>query len=263
MDRFDEWRELVTRPEADVPLDRAALLIAAQAEPDLDVALHLARLDALAAQIGPADTEQVCRLVFETLGVQGDSTSYDDPKNSYLNQVLDRRLGIPISLSVLLIEIGRRCGVPLEGVGMPGHFLVRDPADPGRLIDAFSGGRRLGPAACARLLATVVGSDVELQAGLLAPVGTRAILARMLANLDHSFRRREDRDGVRWATRLRATIPGLPAAEQLAMAENLAGLGCLHEAASLFEEVAGGPGVSSETARSLRTRARGLLAPYN
>jgi regulator of sirC expression with transglutaminase-like and TPR domain len=263
MDRFDEWRELLTRPEAEVPLDRAALLIAAQGEPDLDVAAQLARLDDLAAQIGPTDTEGVCRLVFETLGVQGDSTTYDDPKNSYLDQVLDRRLGIPISLSVLLIEVGRRCGVPLEGVGMPGHFLVRDPGDPDQLIDAFSGGRRLGPAACARLLATVVGADVTLQAGLLAPVGTRAIVARMLANLDLSFRRREDREGVRWATRLRAAIPGLPAAEQLAMAENLAGFGCHREAASLFEEVARGPGVSGETARSLRTRARGLMAPYN
>jgi regulator of sirC expression with transglutaminase-like and TPR domain len=263
MDRFDEWRDLVTRPEAEIPLDQASLLIAAQAEADVDVTAQLARLDDVAAQIGPADTERVCRLVFETLGLRGDSMTYDDPKNSYLNQVLDRRLGIPISLSVLLIEIGRRCGVPLEGVGMPGHFLVRDPDDPDLLIDAFSGGTRLGPAACAQLLATVVGADTELQAALLAPVGTRAILARMLANLDHSFRRRNDREGVRWATRLRAAIPGLPAAEQLAMAENLAGFGCHHEAASLFEEVARAPGVSDDTARSLRTRARGLVAPYN
>jgi regulator of sirC expression with transglutaminase-like and TPR domain len=263
MDRFEEWRELVTRSEADIPLDRAALLIAAQADAELDVTAQLARLDDVAAQIGPADTERVCRLVFETLGVQGDSTTYDDPKNSYLNQVLDRRLGIPISLSVLLMEIGRRCGVSLEGVGMPGHFLVRDPGDPDQLIDAFAGGRRLGPAACARLLANVVGSDVELPDGLLAPVGTRAILARMLANLDQSFRRRDDRAGVRWATRLRAAIPGLPTAEQLAMAQSLADLGCHHEAASLLEEAAGGPEISAETARSLRTRARGLLAPYN
>ena len=82
----------------------------------------------MAAQIGPADTGEVCRFVFETLGVRGDLQTYDDPRNSYLDQVLDRRLGIPISISVLLMEIGRRCGVPLEGVGMPGHFLLRDPA---------------------------------------------------------------------------------------------------------------------------------------
>jgi regulator of sirC expression with transglutaminase-like and TPR domain len=263
MDRFDEWRELLTRPEAEVPLDRAALLIAAQAETDLNVMAQLARLDDLAAQIGPADTEQVCRLVFETLEVRGDSVTYDDPRNSYLHQVLDRRLGIPITLSVLLIEIGRRCGVTLEGVGMPGHFLVRDAAEPDQLIDAFTHGQRLGPAACAQLLATVAGTDIEFRAELLAPVGTRAILARMLSNLDRSFRRREDRAGVRWATRLRAVIPGLPAAEQLAMAESLAGFGCHHEAASLFEEVARGPGVSGDAARSLRMRARGLVAPYN
>jgi hypothetical protein len=68
MDRFDEWRELLTRPEADVPLDHASLLIAAQAEPDLDVAAQLARLDGLAAQIGPANTDRVCQLVFGILG---------------------------------------------------------------------------------------------------------------------------------------------------------------------------------------------------
>jgi regulator of sirC expression with transglutaminase-like and TPR domain len=159
--------------------------------------------------------------------------------------------------------IGRRCGLHLEGVGMPGHFLVRDPDQPDLLIDAFSGGRRLNHAACAQLLNTVVGSEVDLQPVLLAPVGTRAILARMLANLDQSFRRRENRDGARWATRLRAAIPGLPTVEQIAMAERLAGLGWHEEAASLLEELANRPGESAEVVRSLRTRARGLLAPFN
>ena len=238
-------------------------MIAAQAEPDLDVAAQLARLDDLAAQIGRATTEQVCGLVFQTLGFRGDHKTYDDPRNSYLNRVLDRQIGIPITLSVLLMEVGRRCGVHLEGVGMPGHFLVRDPDQPDLLIDAFSGGRRLDHAACAQLLHTMVGSEVALQPALLAPIGTRTILARMLANLDQSFRRRENRDGARWATRLRAAIPGLPTVEQIAMAESLAGLGCHEEAASLLEELASRPGESAEAARSLRTRARGLLAPFN
>jgi regulator of sirC expression with transglutaminase-like and TPR domain len=263
VDGLERWRELVTRADREIPLDEASFVIAAQAEPDLDVAAQLARLDDLAAPLGRSSTEQVCRLVFGTLGFRGDHETYDDPQNSYLNRVLDRRLGIPITLSVLLMEIGRRCGVRLEGVGMPGHFLVRDPDEPDLLIDAFSGGRRLDPAACAQLLQTVVGSEAALQPALLAPVGTRAILARILANLDQSFRRRENRDGARWATRLRAAIPGLPMVEQIAMAESLAGLGCHEEGASLLEELANRPGQTAETSQSLRTRARGLLAPFN
>jgi regulator of sirC expression with transglutaminase-like and TPR domain len=263
MDGLASWKELVSRPEGEIPLDEASFLIAAQANPGLDVAAQLARLDDMAARIGPATTERVCQLVFRTLGFRGDHETYDDPRNSYLNRVLDRQLGIPITLSVVLMEVGRRCGVHLEGVGLPGHFLVRDPDHPDLLIDAFSGGRRLDHAACTQLLHAVVGADVALQPALVAPVGTRAILARMLANLDQSFRRREDRGGARWATRLRAAIPGLPTVEQIAMAERLAGLGCHEEAASLLEDLADRPGESAEAARSLRTRARGLLAPFN
>jgi regulator of sirC expression with transglutaminase-like and TPR domain len=250
-------------PEEAIPLDEAALLIAAQADRALDVPAQLARLDHLAAQIGPADTERVCQFVFGTLGVRGDEQNYDDPRNSYLDQVLDRALGIPISLSVLLIEIGRRCRVPLEGVGMPGHFLVRDPARPDLLIDAFSGGRRLDRVDCARLLQTVAGTEVELQAGHLAPVGARAILLRMLANLDQSFRRRGDKGGVRWVTRLRSAIPGQSLADRVAQADTLAKLGSLEEAAALLEEVAHHPGATAEVARGLQVRARGLLAPFN
>ena len=96
VDRWARWREIVTRPEEDIPLDEAAFLIGAMADDTVDVSAELARLDELAGRIGPADTGEVCRLVFETLGVRGDRETYDDPRNSYLDQVLDRRLGIPI-----------------------------------------------------------------------------------------------------------------------------------------------------------------------
>ncbi len=263
MDRSARWREIVTRPEAELPLDEGALLIAAMADVTVDVSVQLARLDDVAAQIGPADTGEVCRFVFETLGVRGDLQTYDDPRNSYLDQVLDRRLGIPISISVLLMEIGRRCGVPLEGVGMPGHFLLRDPGEPDLLIDAFSGGRRLDHAACAELLRAVAGAEAHLLPAYLAPVGPRGILARMLANLDQSFRRRDDKEGGRWVTRLRADIPGLPLTEQIALADTFARLGCVDEAASLFEALARRPETPVDVARRLQARARGLLAPYN
>jgi regulator of sirC expression with transglutaminase-like and TPR domain len=253
----------MTRREDDTPLDEAALLIAAQANPALDVDAQLDRLDALSAQVGQADVDAVCAFVFETLGIRGDDRSYDDPRNSYLDQVLDRRLGIPISISVLLIEIGRRCGVPLVGVGMPGHFLVRDPAHPDFLIDSFSGGTRLDRAGCARLLHSVAGAAVDLPDGMLASVGTRAILARMLANLDHSFRRRGKTESVRWVTRLRATIPGQSLAEHVALADGLAALGCYDDAAVLLEESARTPGLPDEAARALEQRARGLRARFN
>jgi regulator of sirC expression with transglutaminase-like and TPR domain len=263
MDRSARGGEIVARPEAEVPLDEAALLISAMADATVEVPVQLARLDQVAAQIGPADTGGVCRFVFETLGVRGDRETYDDPRNSYLDQVLDRRLGIPISLSVLLMEIGRRCGVQLEGVGMPGHFLLRDPREPGLLIDAFSGGRRLDHAACAQLLAGVAGAEVPLQPGYFATVGPRAILIRMLTNLDHSFRRRDDKDSIRWVTRLRAAVPGQSLTDRIALADTLAALGSLDDAAALLEELAGSPETPADVARGLQVRARGLLAPYN
>jgi regulator of sirC expression with transglutaminase-like and TPR domain len=263
MDRSARWREIVARPEAELPLDEAALLIAATADVAVDVSAQLARLDDMAAQILPADTGALCRYVFETLGVRGDQETYDDPRNSYLDQVIDRRLGIPISISVLLMEIGRRCGVALEGVGMPGHFLLRDPGEPDLLIDAFSGGRRLDRAACAELLRAVAGVEVPLLDDYLAPVGPRAIVSRMLANLDQSFRRRDDKDGLRWVTRLRAAIPGQPLTDLIALADTFARLGCVDEAAALLEDLARRPGTPADAARRLQARGRGLLAPYN
>lgn len=253
----------MSRPETEIGLDEGALLIAAAGDPTVNVIAELANLDRLAERVENADCTGVCRLVFETLGFRGDHRSYDDPQNSYLHRVVTRRLGIPITLSVLLIEIGRRCGVPLEGVGMPGHFLVRDPRDPALLIDAFSGGQRLDHADCARLMRSVVGPGLELEPAMLDTVGPRAILARMLANLEISFRRRQDLDGRRWVTKLRGAIPGIPLAGRLALADSLVELGCPHEAAALLEEVAAEPGTSVETADTLRRRARHLLSRLN
>ena len=249
-------------PENELPLDEAALLISAAADARVDVPGQLARLDEAAALVASDDADAVCHVVFGTLGLRGDTKSYDDPRNSYLDQVLDRRLGIPISLSVVLMEIGRRRGVTLEGVGMPGHFLVRDPRDPELLIDAFAGGRRLDRAACTELLHAVAGA-VELRPDYLAAVGPRAILTRMLANLDQSFGRRDDTDGRRRVTRLRAGIPGQTPAERVALADMLAGLGCRDEAAALLEELARDPETTSDLARRLRVKARGFVAPFN
>ena len=213
------------RPEEVLPLDEAALLIAAHANPTLDVKSELGQLDIIAARVGEPDVEAVCRLLFEDLGLRGDHQDYDDPRNSYLDQVLARRRGIPISLSVVLMEIGSRCGLRLEGVGMPGHFLVRDPARPDRLIDPFNQGRHLDRLDCQRLLQSIAGGEARLTEAMLATTGRRAILARMLANLDRSFERRNDTRSLSWVSTLRAGIPGLTAADRHQISARLGSVG--------------------------------------
>jgi regulator of sirC expression with transglutaminase-like and TPR domain len=238
VDVLGRWAETIRRPEAEVPLDEAALLISACAQPQLDVDAQLHRLDRLAEGIGAADTASVCHLLFDQLGLRGDRDGYDEPANSYLDRVLDRRLGIPISLSVLLVEIGRRCGVRLEPVGMPGHFLVRDPADPEALLDPFDRGRRLDRAGAEQLLRLTTGEDARLTPEKLATTGTHTILARMLANLDRSFERRRDRASLAWVCDLRLELPQAALGDRLQLAMRLGALGRFHVAATVLEETA-------------------------
>lgn len=225
-------------PEHAVPLDEAALLISATANPALDVGGQLARLDRIAAGVGAADTPSLCRVLFDEVGLRGDRDSYDDPVNSYLDQVLDRGLGIPISLSVILVEVGRRCGVRLEPVGMPGHFLVRDPAEPDSLIDAFAGGRRLDHNACQQLLHSVTAGTGSLTPEMLVTTGPWATLSRMLANLDRSFERRGDRRSLVWVSELRARVPKAALADRTQLAGRLAALGRFDTGAVVLEEAA-------------------------
>ncbi|HEX3565602.1 MAG TPA: transglutaminase-like domain-containing protein [Acidimicrobiales bacterium] len=263
MDATTRWRELLERRDAEVPLDEAALLIAAHADPTLDVAKELARLDDLASRADEDSTEGVRRLLFDKERLRGNRKHYDDPRNSFLDQVLDRRLGIPISLSVLLIEVGRRCGLTLEGVGMPGHFLVRDTASPDLLIDAFAGGQRLDHAACQRLLQAIGGPSITLVPTMLAPTGHRATLARMLANLDHIYRGRADVRSLLWVTRLRVSIPELSVAERASLANGLADLGCYSEAADLLDDLAADTAFDDEIVDRLRTRSTAVRARLN
>lgn len=238
MDVVARWTELMAGPDDRIPLDEAALLISASAQPALDVAGQLRRLDGLAAEVGEPSAAAVCRFMFEGLGLRGDRRTYDSPENSYIDRVLDRRLGIPIALAVLTVEIGRRSGVTLEPVGMPGHFLVRDPAAPGQLIDAFDAGRRLDHAACERLLRAATGTSSRLQPEMLAPTGRRAVLARMLANLDRSFADRDDRESLLWVSELRRRIVRAPLADRAQLAGRLASLGRFDAGAEVLEEAA-------------------------
>ena len=128
-DVTDRFAELVRGPESECRLDLGAMLIAAHARRDLDVDEQLTRLDKLAASCGEPTLDGLTRHLFQEEELQGDIEEYSHPRNSLLDSVLDRRRGIPITLSVVVLEVGRRLGVPLEGIGMPGHFLVRDKVD--------------------------------------------------------------------------------------------------------------------------------------
>jgi regulator of sirC expression with transglutaminase-like and TPR domain len=200
--------QIVGGEEAAAPLDELSFLIAAHAHPALDVAAQLLRLDQLAEQVGDPTLDGVRRLLFRDLGFTGNDIDYHDPSNSFLDDVLDRRTGLPITLSVVLMEVGRRVGVPLAGVSMPGHFLVRDKVDPEVFVDPFHGGMELDRRACQVRFKTVYGPDAVFDDAFLEPVGKYAIVDRMLANLEGLALRRGDLAMAVWVLRLRSAIPG-------------------------------------------------------
>jgi regulator of sirC expression with transglutaminase-like and TPR domain len=256
VDITDRFAELVRGPEARCRLDVGALLIAAHARPDLDVTGQLERIDELAAGFGG---EGLCDLVDHLAvegGFRGDRDDYSNPKNSLLDQVLDRRLGIPITLSLLLIEVGRRRGVELVGVGMPGHFLVRAADDPDAFADPFHQ-RRLDREGCEELFRSVHGPKPTFAEKFLEPVGPRAVLARMLTNLQRSFVGRGDRAGALWAQCLRVLVPGATVTDRRQLAAMLAANGRFDAAALELDAIAddgAGGARDRHAARALRAR---------
>ena len=252
--------ELVQRPDEAVPLDESAMLIAAHADPDLDVAAELARIDGLAAVCPDATLDGLRRHLFEDFGLAGNRRRYDDQRNSFLNQVLTRRVGIPISLSVLTIEVGRRVGLTLSGVGMPGHFLVRSDDDD-LLVDPFNGGRLLSPEDCAEVYRALHGPRAPFGPHLLAPVGTRSILVRMLANLRQLYLNAGDARSAGWVYELRAAIPAGTPADTADVARALASIGRFTQAAATLDALA--ESVPEDGAQEARARAVSLRALLN
>jgi regulator of sirC expression with transglutaminase-like and TPR domain len=180
-----------------VALARGALVIAKEEYPDLDVDQYLERLAELAREASrwmnaAANTvEQVqtlSRFLFEHHGFAGNQASYGDPRNSFLNEVLERKLGIPISLSLVYIEVGRRAGMKLEGVSFPGHFLVKATDQRGELIiDPFNEGMILNLEQLRARLNQVYGQPVEVHPAMLRAAPSRQILSRMLRNLKNIY----------------------------------------------------------------------------
>jgi regulator of sirC expression with transglutaminase-like and TPR domain len=220
----DDFQRWASCPDDAIDLARAALAIARDEYPYLDVAACVSRLDAMAraAQAGlgtdadPASVLAVLdRQLFDIEGFTGNADDYYDPRNSYLNDVLERRTGIPITLSVVYLEVGWRLGLPLKPVGFPGHFLVGLAGSrPCLLVDPYHGGRRPGEAALLQMLSRVVGarSAAALLPRALTPVPRREVIARMLRNLKSIHV-----DAGDWARALRVTdrlatlLPDVPA----------------------------------------------------
>jgi regulator of sirC expression with transglutaminase-like and TPR domain len=199
------WKEIVAGPEEEVDLAEAALTIAAHEYPGLDIAAYLERIAGMAEtlrgrlrrDISPADTlVALNHYLYEEIGFCGNASDYYDPRNSYLNEVLDRRLGIPITLALVQIEIGRRIGLAMQGVSFPGHFLAKCVVRGGVVVlDPYARGASLSlDELQERLKAQRGGSPPppEMVRHMLAATGKKDILARLLRNLKGIYLERRD-----------------------------------------------------------------------
>lgn len=183
--------------EAGLDLATGALLIAAEEYPQLPLALYLHRLDVLAERVRDRLGDESAPLVvlqelsytiFEDEGFRGNADAYYDARNSFLNDVLDRRLGIPISLGIVYLEVGSRLGLPLVGISFPGHFLLCYKGEALRvLIDPFEAGRIRFEDEAQTLLDRIYGGMVRLRPAFLRGSGKKAILVRLLSNLKQIY----------------------------------------------------------------------------
>jgi regulator of sirC expression with transglutaminase-like and TPR domain len=203
------FAELLGRDDGRIDLARACLMIAQDAYPQLEVERYLGEIERMALRLrarlpqeeGPEERiVALNQFLFEDLGYWGNAEDYYDPRNSYLNEVIDRKTGIPLTLSILYMEVGRRIGLPLQGVSFPGHFLVRLRLRAGMLVlDPFSGGAPQSESELRQRLQRVIPEGVadnvpvaELPLDqFLEPASNRQILARMLRNLKGIYRERE------------------------------------------------------------------------
>ena len=206
-------------PSAEADVAEIALCLAREEYPDVDVEAYLGELAALAHDVRPrlrgglaARVQALCRFLFHELGFRGNTQAYYDPRNSYFNQVLDRRTGIPLTLSLVALAVGGRAGLTVEGVGLPGHFIARAVAE-GEVVlfDPFHGGRLLTPGQCEELVREVTGAPFAATAETLGPAPLSSMVVRLLTNLKAVYLREADfARAVRIIERLRQLLPDDP-----------------------------------------------------
>jgi len=199
-DALIQFAHLMERDDEQIDLAEAALLIARTEYSGLESSAQLRRLDEMAGKftVAPelssvAHVQSLNEFLFEQEGFAGNEEEYDDPRNSFLNDVLDRKKGIPITLSLVYMELAKRHGLPVVGVSFPGHFLVKYLTGPGEIIiDPYNKGAVLSRQACEERLKSHFGETAELQPEFLAAASTKQILSRMLNNLKGSYFRRRN-----------------------------------------------------------------------
>jgi len=208
---------LAENPNHPVDLARVALLIARDAYSQMSPKAYLRRIDRLAEKLRPrlagsltARTAELCTFLFEESGFAGNTENYYDPRNSYLNKVLDRQVGLPISLSLLAVAVGTRAGLNVVGVALPGHFVAKTVGDDGNevIFDPFNGGQFLDEEACEAVVTAITGRSFDVTPEALAATPPGAFVLRMLNNLKTAYL--ADRSHLRAARVARRLVQLLP-----------------------------------------------------
>jgi regulator of sirC expression with transglutaminase-like and TPR domain len=184
-------------------LAEACLLLGTFIDPDLDGFDYLGRLDRMAADVNGSTHLAIRRIVSIREGIGGNTEDYDKIENGFLHKVLDSRRGLPIIVSAIWIEVGRRAGIEMAGVSLPGHFLVFAG---GQLVDPFHFGEAIGADEAASLVAESMGGKPRLEPAWLTPVGTSVILNRILANLADRYRAIDDLENLAWVEACREVL---------------------------------------------------------
>lgn len=201
-DIMDNFYREINQPDDQIDLAKAALYIAQEEYPDLDIDEYLNALDVMADEVEerlPAERyplriiQSLNQYFYDDLGYIGNTSDYYDPRNSFLNEVIDRRTGIPITLSLLYLEVARRLDFPMVGINMPGHFLIRPSfEEAGIFVDAFNRGEILFQQDCEARLAQIYGRPVQMQSSFITSVSSRQMLVRMLRNLKFIYLNRSE-----------------------------------------------------------------------
>ena len=221
--------------EASVAVEEAALELSSVFRPEVQVDRWLRRLDDLATGCS-ADLESLTHRLFVELGYEGNRCGYYDPRNSWLDVVIERRTGIPITLSILVMAVGRRVGLDVVGIGMPSHFLALERGS-GTFIDGFDGGALLDRHGVERLF-TSLHEGIRFDEAMLTPVGPRTIMRRMLNNLVHIAMLERDPELRVTATKLRSLLPDAGTADRLELAGAYMARGEVLRAADVLDAAA-------------------------